>query len=64
MRERSPKIREWVARNTQMLKDARSVIEKQGYDMSEPVDLLLVFLEEGLARVLETDPDKSWMPRK
>lgn len=61
--DRDERIREWVKKNSRFIKDAQKIARKKGFVVDEPVELLLLFLEEGLALMLEMDPDHSKRPR-
>ena len=57
-------IREWISKNHGLIEDAATLLEEKGFDVDDLTEVLAIFLEEGLAHVLETDPDHSERPRK
>lgn len=62
--DRDERIHEWVKKNSRFIKDAKKIACEKGFVVDEPVELLLIFLEEGLALMLEMDPDHSERPRR
>ena len=58
------KVDKWLDNNFACIEAASIVLNDRGFDTSDLTEVLIIFLEEGLAKVLETDPDHSDRPRK